>query len=34
MSIIELIEKAKISASNRTREDRKKLLVEAYILKI
>ncbi len=32
MSITELMEKAKISASNRTREDRKKLLVEAHIL--
>ena len=32
MSIIELMEKAKISASKRTPEDRKELLIEAHIL--
>ena len=32
MSITELMEKAKISASKRTRQDRKKLLIEAHVL--
>ena len=32
MSIIELMKKAKVSASKRTQEDRKKLLIEAHIL--
>jgi len=32
MSIVELMKKAKKSASERTRQDRKKLLVDAHIL--
>ena len=32
MSIIELINKAKISASTRTREERVQLLIDAHIL--
>jgi len=32
MSITELMEKAKISASKRTQKDRKKLLIKAHIL--
>ena len=32
MSIIELIEKAKISATKRTQQDRKKLLIKAHVL--
>ena len=32
MSITELMKKAKVSASQRTQEDRKKLLIEAHIL--
>jgi len=32
MSIVELMKKAKKSASKRTQNDRKKLLIEAHIL--
>ena len=32
MSIVELMKKAKKSASKRTRQDRKRLLVDAHIL--
>ena len=32
MSITELMKKAKISASKRTQEDRRKLLIQAHVL--